>query len=269
MPISFAPASPSEVQWSICARDVDADEPLIEIAPGAVLRTASLAKILALTEVAAGLESGLLDAEEMLDRRGTPRVEDSGLWHRLRTDVLPLSDVAALVGSVSDNWATNVLIERVGLVAIAARATELGFTETALLDLVRSERSDRDPPTLSVGNAEDWTGALTRMHHGEWVSADVSERVLGWLAASMDYSMVASAFARDPLVLGTEPGAIRILNKTGSSGGVRADAGLVHGVCSIAYACIANWPADRVDLVPAVLGDMRELGLCLADYVTT
>jgi beta-lactamase class A len=88
----------------------------------------------------------------------------------------------------------------------------------------------------------------------------LSPRVLDWLSSSVDLSMVASAWGLDPLAH-REDAVVRLVNKTGTSDGVRADIGLVEaGGRRTAYAAIANWDADRDDLRGPVLAAMRGLG---------
>lgn len=230
--------------------DADTGEVLLSHQPDLVLRTASVAKVLVLSALARALESGEVGADEVLSRTVTPPVADSGLWHRMTVDSLPVTDVALLVGAVSDNWATNVLVERLGLDAVNAS----GLEHTALHDLVRDERGPADPPTLSTGTAREWVSVLVALHRREWVSAGVSDQVLSWLAAGVDHSLAGSAYGvdgLDPLVTSPE-----LVNKTGSDDDVRCDVGLVTGARRVAaYAGLGN--GDPRALVPRLrsLGD--------------
>ena len=104
-------------------------------------------------------EAGEIDLAELVTRTPEEWVADSGVWHLLAADSLPIADAAALIGAVSDNLATNVLVRRLGIEAIAATTRELGFERSALLDRVRDERLPEHPPTLSQGSA----GELARL----------------------------------------------------------------------------------------------------------
>ena len=87
----------------------------------ALLRTASVGKVFLLVEVADRLERGVLDPQQPLRRDRVAPVADSGLWQHLASRRRSRSrDVACLVGAVSDNWATNVLLDLVGLAAVQA-----------------------------------------------------------------------------------------------------------------------------------------------------
>lgn len=239
---------------------VDADSGDVLVSEGAdrALRTASVAKVLVLTALAEALESGAVGRDELLDRTTTPRVADSGLWQHLSADALPVVDVAVLVGSVSDNWATNVLLERLGLDAVQAVADREGLAGTRLWDVVRDRRGPHDPPTLSTGTAADWCTAFARLHAGEWVSPGVSASVLGWLAPGVDHSLVAAPFALDPLVAADH--GFRVVNKTGADDDVRCDTGLVLGGRRVvAYAVLANGPGDLVTPLRSVGEQLRDL----------
>ena len=149
-----------------------------------MLPAASVGKVLLLIEVAR-----TLDLAEPLTRTREDAVADSGLWQHLAVDTLPAGDLAALVGAVSDNLATNVLLRRVGLDAVRRTAGELGLEHTALHDRVRDARTAAHPPALSTATASELSLLFTRL----------DERVLGWLALDADLSMVAGGLGLDPL----------------------------------------------------------------------
>ena len=248
-----------DVEWSIKVIDIVDHTVVFSVAPGRILKTASLAKVMLLLEVAARFEDGTLDEEELVDRSSVARVEDSGLWRHLRVKELPLIDAAVLVAAVSDNWATNVLLHRVGLDAVQARSRTLGYPESRLEDYVRDVRGPDVPPTISLGRARDWVDILARMHRRQLVSVAVDSRVEGWLGGSVDLSMVAAPFRLDPLVHEAKSGGLNVHNKTGTDEGVRADAGLIIGNRSLAYCAIANWTPE-LDRVDAVLDGMNAIG---------
>jgi beta-lactamase class A len=258
------------VTWSMCIRD-HSGMPVASVRPDTSLRTASVGKILLLVETARALSAGELSPEEPLTRSLDEWVGDSGLWHTLSIETLPLVDVAALVGAVSDNLATNVLLHRVGLDAVAARATALGLRSTALLDRVRDERTAEHPVTLSTGSAGELSALAHRIATGTATGPGSDELVRRWLSANVDQSMVGLPLVDqaglDPIAhhdsLGLEP---TLWNKTGTDAGVRADVGSVNVAGrTVSWAVIANWePAVGTSLehltVWAVLRGMRLVG---------
>jgi beta-lactamase class A len=245
--------------------------PLGDVGADVPLRTASVGKVLLLLETARAITAGELSPDEPLTRTVDLWVGDSGLWQTLSVETLPLVDVAALVGAVSDNLATNVLLRRIGLAEVAARATSLGLRATALHDRVRDVREADNPPTLSTGTAEELSALVSRIASGTAAGAEGDRLVRQWLSANVDQSMVGSALVErgglDPIAHHASLGGETTLwNKTGTDAGVRADIGAVtSGDRTITWAAIANWdptPGTSLDqlTVWAVLRGMRHVG---------
>ncbi len=252
-------------RWSIEVRTADGN-PVVRHAPARLLRTASVGKVFLLVEVADRLDRGLLDPAQPLRRERVAPVADSGLWQHLAIPELPVVDAACLVGAVSDNWATNALLDLVGLASVRDRARSLAPGGSTLHDLVRDDRGPHDPPTLSEGCAADWVAVMSGLAAGTVGGPGVSARVLSWLAAGVDLSMVASALVLDPLSHAETDRGVRLWNKTGTDSAARADVGVVRGPAGpVAYAALCTW--DRGDDRPraAVMAAMRDLGTVVAD----
>ena len=197
--LSRALADTPDVQWSVRAVDVATGRELCSHDAATVLPTASVGKVLLLVETARQVEAGELDPAQPLPRLAEDAVQDSGIWQLLAADRLCVDDLAHLVGIVSDNLATNVLLRRVGLDRVQRTADHLGLRHTRLNDRVRDQRGPGDPWTLSEGSASEWVDLLTRLDADAVVSAGVSRRVRSWLRAGADLSMVAQPLGLDPL----------------------------------------------------------------------
>lgn len=250
---------PGELRWSIAVLDAADGTLLAGHRPDEVRPTASSAKVLALVAAAVAIEEGVSSPDATLHRDAVAPVADSGLWQHLRAEALALDDVAQLIGSVSDNLATNVLIAHLGgIEQIARTAQSLGIRDVHLHDIVRDERMPSHPSTLSTGSARGYADLFARLHRGEVGSAAVSDRVLGWLAHGTDLSMVAAAFGLDPLAHARPDRGLRLWHKTGTDDGVRADSGIVErGGRALAYSCVVAFDDRDRD---AALGVMRQVG---------
>ena len=236
--------------WSVQVRRAGGDV-LAEHEPERLVRTASVGKLFLLVRVAELIGSGQLDATEQLDRGSGPSVADSGLWQHLDAERLTIADAARLVGAVSDNWATNVLLARVGIDTLP-----VGERGSRLLDYVRDERGPADPPTLSEGCAGDLVDLLLGLPD--------AGPVLDWISLGVDLSMVGSAFGLDPLAHQEPDRGVRLWSKTGTSDGVRADVGLVEvDRQRTAYAALCAWPVDGEDLRDEVLTALRGIGTAI------
>ena len=250
-----------DVRWSVRAVDVATGRELCSHDADAVLPTASVGKVLLLVETARQVEDGELDPALPLERTGADAVQDSGIWQFMATDRLSVADLAHLVGIMSDNLATNVLLRRVGLDRVQGTADRLGLRHTRLNDRVRDQRGPDDPWTLSEGSASEWVDLLARLSSDDVVNPAVSRRVLSWLRAGADLSMVAHPFGLDPLAHADGDRGMRLWHKTGTDDGTRADVGLVSGpVATVAYAAVARWDPAGPDRRMPVLAAMHALG---------
>ena len=255
-------------QVSASAVDLNSGKTLLAIDDRIVLPTASIGKILLLIEVSARLTSRDFSGFGILDKTPRDAVGDSGIWQHLQAPSLPVADLATLVGSTSDNLATNVLLRRVGLDAVRERAEALGLSRTALLDVVRDERGPDDAPQLSIGSASELTWLLATLANGEVVDPAVSSRVIGWLSLNSDLSMVASAFGLDALSHRQPDHGVLLVNRTGTDVGVRAEVGVLRGPrAGVAYAVITQFDDSSLRYRLAVLDGMRTLGVDLLEYV--
>lgn len=232
-------------QWSVLAVDADSGGVIAEEHPELLLPTASVGKLFLLHHLAELLDEDPASGRVLLRKDSVEPVADSGLWQHLDVPELSVEDCARLVGTVSDNLATNVLLAHVGLAPVQEVARRLAPCGSLLHDRVRDVRRPTDPPTLSTGCAADWAAYFRNPH----------PKVLEWLAAAADLSMVSSAFDLDPLAhVDSTP---RLWSKTGTDTGTRAEVGLVEvGERRVAFAAIVHFDGP----VGPVLAHMRELG---------
>ncbi|WP_243855070.1 serine hydrolase [Diaminobutyricimonas sp. TR449] len=255
-------------QVSATVIDLDNSRTLVAIDDRVGLPTASVGKVLLLIEVSARLTEGSLQPLTPLDKSSVERVGDSGLWQHMQARILPLHDVASLIGASSDNLATNVLLNEVGLEAVRKRAEQLGLSRTVLLDLVRDERGPDDAPQLSVGSTAELAWLFAALTRGQVIDSITSNRVLGWLSLNTDLSLVAGAFGLDPLAHRHGDHGLVLVNKTGTDTGVRAEAGVLRGPrAGVSYAVTLQF--DDVDLAARlrVLDAMHTFGDDLLEYV--
>lgn len=225
-----------------------------------VYPTASLGKVLLLVEVAHRLYKGEISPAASCPR-GVP-VADSGLWQYLAAD-LAVVDACALVGAVSDNQATNGLMELLGIDELETLGAHVGVPSLRLHDRVRDVRTV--PLALSSSSAADASAFMYLLATDAIIAPAVSRQVRTWLSLGVDHSLALTAFALDPLVVHQEP--IFVVNKTGADDGMRADMGWVaQGDAALSYAILANWtdPADQFSAVQA----MREFGTELVQRIS-
>lgn len=127
-------------------------------------------------------------------------------------------DLATFMMGVSDNGATNVLIDRLGIENINALLESLGLKETRLrrkmLD-VAAARAGRE----NTATPRELLGLLEKLHRGDVLDSAHTQGFLTALATSSHQAPMDS-FLR-------LPEDVPHATKTGSLEGVRAEAGLV------------------------------------------
>lgn len=262
-----AVSAETNIDWSISVRD-SAGHELARHHADRPMQIASVGKLLLLVEVARQCHEGTLSGTEHLSRDPELVVADSGIWQHLLVDALPIQDLCVLIASVSDNVATNVLLKRVGLPRIRDLCASLGLAHTALLDYIRDQRGPGVPATCATGSAAELSRLMSQLHRGELLSRSVSAHVNGWLAASVDLSMVASAFGLDPLSHASSDDGFCLRNKTGTDAGIRADVGTVGRIgVWFSYAVIANWDTSEPGRSDTALSVMNAIGRTIKDAI--
>ncbi|MCF2571787.1 serine hydrolase [Brevibacterium sp. UCMA 11754] len=248
------------VRFSALAFDIDSGERVFAHNENDELDTASMGKVFLLHTALQMHVNGNLNLQERLSRRPSERVDESGIWYLMEQDDLSVYDVAVLVGAFSDNFATNVLIRRIGLENVARQVEDLGYRNSGLHDFLRWPRPAKAPRTLSTGTAAELSDFMARHAKDEFWDESTNEIFRRWLGAGADTSMVASAFDLDPLAHYNYQRDVWVWNKTGTNGTIRADAGIaMTPTRRVAYAVFANWEKDT-DRVVDVMPIMREAG---------
>ncbi|HEX6060882.1 MAG TPA: serine hydrolase [Candidatus Limnocylindria bacterium] len=131
---------------------------------------------------------------------------------------LTIRDHAMLMTIVSDNTATNRLMERIGVDRIAERMREWGCERTRLQrKMFDFEAANRGLD--NVASPRELAGLLLRLVRGELVDRPTSDAVLAVLEATQD----------DALVRRYLPARTRVAHKTGSLEKVRNDAAVIWG----------------------------------------
>ena len=123
----------------------------LDVRPAEPFPQASSIKLAVLYELYRQAEDGRVDLGE-LTRPPLPRVRGGGVLQELGNQVsLTWRDVAVLMMGWSDNAATNVLIDRVGMDAVNRRLDSLGLRATRLrrkmMDLDAARRGDENVST--------------------------------------------------------------------------------------------------------------------------
>jgi beta-lactamase class A len=113
--------------------------------------TASTIKLAIVYELFKQVEERRIKLDETMVLDRSKAVGGTGVLIHLGTPTLSILDYATLMVTLSDNTATNVLIDRLGMGAISARLSGLGLRETKLrrhmMDTAAARRGDENVST--------------------------------------------------------------------------------------------------------------------------
>jgi beta-lactamase class A len=188
----------------------------IERLPSAVFATASTIKLAILYELFKQADEGRLslDTVRPLDRRQV--VGGTGVLAELTAPSMPLRDYAILMVVLSDNTATNVLIDAVGMANVTARMASLGLHETKLrrkmIDIAAARRGDEN-----VSTPAEIARLLEILYRGDGLKKESQEGLLAILKKPKSTPMRRGI-----------PAGVAVANKPGTLEGVEVDAGIVY-----------------------------------------
>jgi len=181
--------------------------------------TASTIKLAIVYELVKEVDEGRIRLDETLTLDRSKAVGGTGVLVHLGTPTLSIRDYATLMVTLSDNTATNVLIDRLGLDAIAKRMQALGLAGTKLrrrmMDTAAARRGDENvsTPAELVRLLQAMNGA----HGGS-----------GEGAFAMPLAIELLKKPKESRLRRGLPGGVAAADKPGELDGVRVDAGIVY-----------------------------------------
>jgi beta-lactamase class A len=201
--------------------------------------TASTIKTAVMIEAYQQAADGRLSLDAAIALKAGDRVGGSGVLRGLHEGLaLTIADLIHLMIVLSDNTATNVLIERLGTVRVNERLESYGLRDTKLFrPTFRDGRADVLPELereygLGMTTPREMARLMALIAQGKAVDSRSSDGMLATLRRQQDRAMIPRLIPTDDQ--------IQIGNKTGSDEEkrpgadgvrrhVRADAGIVTG----------------------------------------
>ncbi|MCH8949146.1 MAG: serine hydrolase [Chloroflexi bacterium] len=160
---------------------------LIDIASGErigcgqdeVMPTASLIKVPILVSLYQAVHEGKLALTDRTAYREEHRCLGSGVLERLTPGVeMCVRDAAVLMIIISDNSATNMVIDMMGLDYINEQLRRLGLEQTTIFQRLGEQAQGLDARTMSVSTAAEMTKLLALIARHEAVSPEASQDML-------------------------------------------------------------------------------------------
>jgi beta-lactamase class A len=182
-----------------------------------VFPQASSIKIAVLAELYRQAQQGKLRLSERYTVQASDLVPDSDIMGGLTPGVtqLTLRDLAVMMVAVSDNSATNVLIDRLGRENVNALLDSLGLSHTRLLRKMMDLKAASEGRE-NISTPGEMMTLLEDLYRGKVLSKDLTDDFFKVLATHK-----SSFLPRDL------PEGLKIANKPGELEGVRNDSGVV------------------------------------------
>ncbi len=187
--------------------------------------TASAIKTFILACLFAEVEKGNKSLEDMLEYKEEHEVDGSGVLCALEPGaMLRVKDAATFMIIVSDNIATNMMIDYLGLDTINRSIKALGCKNTVLYNPIHFDKYHR----LGTSTPRDYASIFTRLAKGELISRTADEKMLAIFKKQHYNSMITKDFP--PYYMdsdNTDDILITVASKSGSMDACRNDGGLV------------------------------------------
>ena len=182
-----------------------------------VMPTASSIKIAILAALYRQVQQGKLKLTDLYTLQTSDMVGGSGITSVLTPGMtrLTLRDVAGLMISVSDNSATNVIIDRIGMDNVNALLDSLGLTHTRLRRKMMDVKAASEGRE-NVATPSEMMRLLEAVYRGKVLNKQMTEDFFNLLSVHKE-SYIPRNLPED----------LKVANKPGELEGVRNDSGIV------------------------------------------
>jgi beta-lactamase class A len=241
----------------VAAKNLDTGE-LVTVNADSLFSTASAIKVPVLVEFFTQLKEGRLRRDSLVVLADTNKWGGSGVLQWFAgTSRIKLIDAVMLMITLSDNTATNLVIDALGndheakLAAVNNRMETLGLHQTRLLNKVMSwatKKKTYQSLRFGIGysSPNDMIRLLEMMVKGELVDKRSSEEMIGLMHNQQDATMAPRQLPFSEL----KPGdSIVVANKTGSTSQVKVDVGIVFAKTRYVYAIFCDQSKDTGEMV--------------------
>ncbi len=203
--------------------------------------TASLIKVAVLVTLYDLIEKGLMSADDRLTMARIDRVPGSGTLQFMHEGLeLTVRDAAWLMSTISDNTATNLILDKVGIRRVWEKMDSLGLRQTrihAKVFLARYTSVAPDSSTkygLGVTTPNEMARLFALMADGRAVSARADSTMLDILARNEDNQMMQRYVS-----------GVRAPRKTGATDQVRTECALFYLQSRVAACVLTRENQDR------------------------
>lgn len=181
---------------------------------------ASLIKLTVLVEVFNQIDKGILKKDDEFITNDNDKVPSCGALNYMHSGLkITIKDLYTLMIILSDNYATNILIDILGIENINKTIKDINLKKTIL----NRKMFDEDKSSKGIENytsAKDMGILLEKMYSGELVNKNYSKEM-------MDVLKNQRLNGKIPFFLHSEKAKIEIAHKTGEDNNITHDVGIV------------------------------------------
>lgn len=200
-----------------------------------VMPTASLCKLGTMVATYRRAEAKVVDLNRMITLKKADMVPGSGILtqHFSPGASISLRDAIRLMIVYSDNTATNLVADAIGMKTTSDEMTALGLPETKIHSKVFRRDTSVFPQRsrkygLGSTTARETVQLLEQIHNNQCASAESCKAMLEHLGSCDDDTKVAAGL----------PTGTRYANKTGAVSETRCDAGIIFGPTGPVAICV-------------------------------
>jgi beta-lactamase class A len=205
--------------------------------------TASLIKFPVMLEVYMQVLEGKVRLEDKVTLKNADKVPGSGIltYHFSEGASFPLRDSVRLMIVYSDNTATNLVLDKIGIASTGQRMKAWGFPHTKIHSKVFKASTTIDPEGskkygLGSTTAREMVGLLEKLYRNDVATPEACKEMLGHLKKCEDGTKLKRLL----------PANIEVAHKTGTVNEVKTDAGILYlPACPVAVCVLTNQNADR------------------------
>ncbi len=226
------------------------------------VRTASTIKLAIMTECFFEASEGKLKWTEPLKVTEEEKVSGSGLVQDFTDgDELPIRDMVDLMIVVSDNTATNLILNRISGNAVNARMAQLGFTQTRVMRKILGDGKNLKPYPSGItdegakpenkkwgigrSSPREMVRILEMLYRGELVNKAASDEMLTILKRQRDHDCI-----------GRDMTDVTIASKSGSLDHLRSDVAIVYSKGGPIAMAVTVEDIPEIEYTPDNPGDL-------------
>lgn len=209
---------------------------IIEMNSDSLFPTASVIKLPVLVTLFQKTKAKKINLDSLITIRNEDKVGGAGVVQYFKDDVLiKIIDAATLMIILSDNTATNAIIDLLGnqhdekLNEVNSQMESIGLMNTKLLNKVFSYKTKKNTPEarrfgLGYSSPKEMGILLEKIYNKEIIDSNYSNLIIDIMKNQQDETMIRKYLPYDQLKNGES---IIVANKTGAVDQSRIDVGIV------------------------------------------